>query len=208
MAARALSTWSEKLVAKLSDKSYRVAYVQQHVKTWIAYQIRALRDQRGWLQGKLADEMGKPQSVISRIEDPDYGKLTLQTLFDVAAAFDVALLVKFVDHKTFLTQGRNVSPADMRVTSFNATALMPTSARERSLRFVVRDLFDDQASAPSRPAQPVPQPTRVRQFTDSYLGIISIPSEHVEPEEAQSMQPRGFPLPPPKNTPVTEYSIG
>ena len=131
MASRALTTWSEKLVAKLSDKAYRVAYVQQHVKTWIAYQIRALRDQRGWNQGKLAAEMQKPQSVVSRIEDPDYGKLTLQTLFEVASAFDVAVVITFVDYKTFLAKSRNVSRSEMRVASFSAASLRARNQQPR-----------------------------------------------------------------------------
>jgi hypothetical protein len=37
-----------------------------------------------------------PQNAISRLESPDYGKLTLTTLRRLAMAFDVGLIVRFV----------------------------------------------------------------------------------------------------------------
>jgi hypothetical protein len=48
--------------------------------------------------GKL---LGKPLSVISRLEDPDYGKVTIQTLVDIAAKLDVVLSVQFVSRRTY-----------------------------------------------------------------------------------------------------------
>lgn len=105
-------------MAKLNNPDYRRAFARESVKTWIAYQIRALREQRRWMPRTLAMEIGKPQSVISRIENPDYGRLTLRTLFEVAEAFDVALLVRFVDHETMLQEYSKAGPDDMRVASF------------------------------------------------------------------------------------------
>lgn len=117
--------WSEKLVGKLSKKQYRDAYVADHVKRWIALQIRTLRESRNWPQQELGDQMGTPQSNISRIEDPDYGQMSLQTLFDLASAFDVALVVKFVDYRSFLVQSRNLSPEAMAADSFSSAAITP-----------------------------------------------------------------------------------
>ena len=88
--------WTEKLISKLSERDYRHAYMMEGVKTWIARQVRTLREQRHWSQDDLGRETRKPQSAISRVEDPDYGKLTLQTLFDLAQAYDLPLLVQFV----------------------------------------------------------------------------------------------------------------
>ena len=82
----------------------------EHVQTGISYQSRTLRAQRGWAQKKLADVMGKPQSVVSRLENPDYGKLSVSTLLEFAAAFDVALLIQFVSFPEFLRRTRDVSP--------------------------------------------------------------------------------------------------
>jgi transcriptional regulator with XRE-family HTH domain len=118
------ATLSDRLFEKLRSKSYREAYVAEHVRTGIAYQIRALRTQRGWSQKKLAEEMGKPQSVVSRLEDPDYGKVSVQTILDGAAAFDVALLVQYVSFPEFLRRSRDVSPEALRADSFDEQQLL------------------------------------------------------------------------------------
>src|SRR5437763_6444091 len=104
----AISSLPKKLLQKLLRKGYRDAYVAEHVRRGIAYQIRALRDQRGWNQGKLSQKLGKPQSVVSRMEDPGYGKLSVQSLLEVASTFDVALQVRFVPYSAFLQQTRDL----------------------------------------------------------------------------------------------------
>lgn len=116
---------SKRLFEKLKSKSYRDAYVAEHVRTGIAYQIRALRRQRGWSQKRLAEEMGKPQSVVSRLEDPDYGKVSVQTVLDGAAAFDVALLIQYVSFPEFLRRTEHVSPEALQVDSFDERQFFP-----------------------------------------------------------------------------------
>jgi transcriptional regulator with XRE-family HTH domain len=122
------ATLSKSLFEKLKSKSYRQAYVAEHVRTGIAYQIRALRTQRGWSQKRLAEEMGKPQSVVSRLEDPDYGKVSVQTILEGAAAFDVALLVQYVSFPEFLRSTRNVSPEALRADSFDERKFRPSTS--------------------------------------------------------------------------------
>jgi transcriptional regulator with XRE-family HTH domain len=102
--------------------SRRHSYLAEGVKTWIARQVRSLREQRGWSQSDLSIKIDKPQSAISRIEDPDYGKMSLQTLFDLAKAFDVALIVKFVDYPTFLRETDDQKTASLHVESFDPRA--------------------------------------------------------------------------------------
>jgi transcriptional regulator with XRE-family HTH domain len=100
------------------------------IKTWIARQVRALREQRDWSQGDLARESGKKQSNISRIEDPDYGQLTLQTLFDLAAAFDLPLLVQFAEWPDWLNRMEDVSTEWLQRESFNEAELSNLSAQQ------------------------------------------------------------------------------
>lgn len=116
---RAELPWTDKLISKLSKEDYRHSYVAEGVKTWIARQVRALREQRDWSQSDLSNKTNKPQSAISRIEDPDYGKMSLQTLFDLAKAFDVALIVKFIDYPTFLRETDDQKTGSMHVESFD-----------------------------------------------------------------------------------------
>jgi transcriptional regulator with XRE-family HTH domain len=113
------SKTAKALLQKLRQKKYRDAYVAEHMRQGIAYQIRALRDQRQWNQGKLSQLLGKPQSVISRLEDPSYGKVTIQTLLELASAFDVALQVRFISYSSFLQQTRDLGISSMKVAAFN-----------------------------------------------------------------------------------------
>lgn len=63
----------------------------------IAAQVRIIRRARNWTQPRLALEAGMSQADISRIELAKSTKhgLSVGTLLRIAAAFDVALVVKF-----------------------------------------------------------------------------------------------------------------
>jgi transcriptional regulator with XRE-family HTH domain len=115
------SDFQIKVWNKWRNKKYRDAYVSEHVRRWIAHQIRALREDpdRKWTQKELSDRMGKPQSGVSRLEDPNYGKMTVQTLLEVAAAFDVALVIKFVSFPKFASEIDDLTRAAMQVNSFD-----------------------------------------------------------------------------------------
>lgn len=113
------ATSLEVLTQKFRNKRYREAFVGSRVRNWIAFQIRTIRKDRGWSQVDFAKEINKPQSVISRLEDPNYGKLTVQTLLDVAATFKVALVIRFVDFPTFIRQTSDVSSSAMTVEEYS-----------------------------------------------------------------------------------------
>ena len=85
------------LLRELENREYRRGFVEGHAKDTIAFQIRQLRKAEGWEQRDLARELGNPklQPMISRYENPDYGKYSITTLLELAAAFDVALIVRF-----------------------------------------------------------------------------------------------------------------
>ena len=107
-----------KLLTKLKDKEYRSGYVESAVTIGLPFQIRALRKQHNLTQEKLASLMGKKQNVISRLEKDTYGRFSLKTLFELASAFDVALLVKFVPFSKFLHEQEDRSPAGLSARSF------------------------------------------------------------------------------------------
>jgi transcriptional regulator with XRE-family HTH domain len=79
----------------LADRDYRREFVAERVRSSIALQIRALRDQRHMSQSALGDEIGMAQTWVSKLENPDYGKMTVATLLRLADAFDTDLEIKF-----------------------------------------------------------------------------------------------------------------
>jgi transcriptional regulator with XRE-family HTH domain len=106
------------LISKLlTNKAFRNGYVYEHVKNGIPFQIRALREERQWTQEKLGDASEKPRNVISRLEDPNYGNFTLKTLLEIASAFEVALLVKFVPFSRLLEEYEDTSVEALGVKS-------------------------------------------------------------------------------------------
>ena len=96
-------------LAKFSVKKYRDGYMQTQVRAGIAYQINALREKFKLSQDRFAEKTGKKQSTISRLEDTGYGKVTVQTLLDIASSLDVALLVRFVSYPEFLNRTSDMS---------------------------------------------------------------------------------------------------
>lgn len=108
----AVSLRAKSLISKLGRKKYREAYLSQHLRMFLATQIRALRG--GLSQIAFGKLLGKPQSVVSRLESADYGKVTLQTLIDIANKLDVALVVRFVSYPLFLRTTEDFSEAALK----------------------------------------------------------------------------------------------
>jgi transcriptional regulator with XRE-family HTH domain len=84
------------------DKDYRDAYLDGSVKGEIALQIRSLREKFDLSQTEFAKKIGTTQSVVSRLEDTEYGGVTINTLLKVASENNVALSVRFIDYLTLL----------------------------------------------------------------------------------------------------------
>jgi transcriptional regulator with XRE-family HTH domain len=92
------TTKLEQVWESLQDPEYREQFVDEHINVGIAFQIHGLRVRQELKQKQLAERLGdcKKQPLVSAWENPNYGKYTLGTLKDLAKAFDVGLLVRFV----------------------------------------------------------------------------------------------------------------
>jgi transcriptional regulator with XRE-family HTH domain len=95
-------TVATELRQSFQDKEYAHAYAEDFVNAFVATQLKVLREQRGLTQAQLAELTGMKQSRISALEDINYGAWNLKTLRRLAAAFDVALTVKFESFSTFI----------------------------------------------------------------------------------------------------------
>ena len=91
------------------------------IRTYIALQVRELRESNNLSQSDLAEKTGTHQSAISRLENTDYGRMSVQTLIDLATAMDVALVVKFASYEDFLSQHGDVRPSALSAESFSET---------------------------------------------------------------------------------------
>ena len=49
-ARRVLVMISNAFFDKIKHRSYRAGYIEEHAKTHVAYQVRALREEREWTQ--------------------------------------------------------------------------------------------------------------------------------------------------------------
>lgn len=97
--------------------------MESHLNKKLAFQIRALRGDLS--QAEMAKKLGIKQQVLSRLENPSYGKPSTTTLKNVAAACDVALVVEFVPFSQLIDRvsgtpyvERGVSPETFSVPSF------------------------------------------------------------------------------------------
>jgi len=101
----------------LEDEEYRREY-SADVGTGLAFQIKLLREKNGWTQEHLAERTGKQQETISQWENPNYGSYTLNSLKSLAAAFDIALLVKFVPFSELVEWSTGLTPQRLAPPSF------------------------------------------------------------------------------------------
>jgi hypothetical protein len=115
-----------------SDREFREGYLAHHLRTFLADQIRALRGDRS--QREFGELIDKPQSVVSRLEDEDYGKLSLQTLIDIATKLDIGLLVRFVDFPTFLRETNSFSEQASLPAPYNREAVNQMLLEEKRKR--------------------------------------------------------------------------
>jgi transcriptional regulator with XRE-family HTH domain len=149
----------------LTERSYRDTAVDSHIGTNLAAQIYALREALGWTQAELADRAGMAQARISVMENPSYEQFTLSTLKRLRAAFDVALIVRFVPFTEFADWMANLTPEKLAPPHFEKEMEEKAKTEERSESptlqasvlwklqdsQVIRSVLDESPLAPPRP---------------------------------------------------------
>ena len=128
---------------RFKSKDYRMSYMSARVRTSIAWQIRELRESNQMSQSELAKRIGTRQSAVSRLENTEYGRASVQTLLDVATALDVALVVKFASYDEFLRQHGSLKESALSVENFTSTYEHYTNREDKSIG-------DAQRSIPSQ----------------------------------------------------------
>ncbi len=84
------------LKEQLKDHAVRKAYEEERLFVELAIQIGHLRQQKGLSQQALAKRLHTSQQMISRLESPQNGSLSLRTLVKLARALGREVKIQFV----------------------------------------------------------------------------------------------------------------
>jgi transcriptional regulator with XRE-family HTH domain len=84
------------IAARLHDPDYRKAFVGRFAVDGIAFQLRAMRQRRGWSLDEMSRRSGMSKGWLQKLETGDDARLSLRTFLRLAAAFDVAVIARFV----------------------------------------------------------------------------------------------------------------
>jgi len=123
-ASKSVSTIFFNRCKKWTDKEYRQGYMEASVEQGIAWQIRANRKAKGWTQEQLALTLETTQSGISRLEDPEYGTHSIDTLLKLANAFDCALSVRFIAYSRLAEESVDLSEANLVAKGFDEEVIL------------------------------------------------------------------------------------
>jgi transcriptional regulator with XRE-family HTH domain len=176
-----------RLLREFWDKNYRHGYADDFLNAFIAAQIRAIRDQRGWTQAQLAEHSGMRQSRISAMEDVNYASWSIRTLARLAEAFDVALAVCFKPFSKRIDDINSFSPDGLRVSPYlddlcraYDLALPPRVTDASAIAPDLANIIQAFAEFKSDPTVAIP--TKIQEYTAALLralaGARTTPEEH------------------------------
>ena len=80
---------------ELRDPEYSEGYAESFLNSYVATQIKVIREQRKMTQAELGRLIGTTQAGVSRYENVDYSSWNIKTLIKFARAFHVRLKVSF-----------------------------------------------------------------------------------------------------------------
>jgi transcriptional regulator with XRE-family HTH domain len=139
----------EQIVAKLFDKEYRDIFVSEQINTGLAFQLRTMREAKGWTQSELGEKVRMAQSRISLMEDANYSRYSLNTLKRLGSTFDVALVVRFEPFSKLVDHFAKLNSSALNVTSFEADEFRAESSPSGTLdrlNVALRTQFGKQVS--------------------------------------------------------------
>ncbi|HZL27375.1 MAG TPA: helix-turn-helix transcriptional regulator [Acidobacteriaceae bacterium] len=93
-----MSDFTKSLTKSLRDEEYAETYAEVFQDTYLATQIKVIREQRGKSQAELGQLIGTTQGGISRVEDASYSGWTVKTLKKIAKALNVRLRISLEEY--------------------------------------------------------------------------------------------------------------
>jgi transcriptional regulator with XRE-family HTH domain len=92
-------------IEEFRDREYRESYADEFLNTYVANQIRVIREERNMTQKQLADAIGTKQTGVSRFENVNYSGWNIRTLKKIAHALDCRLHISFETYGSLLDEG-------------------------------------------------------------------------------------------------------
>ena len=95
-----MSELTEQLRHNFADEEYRNAYADSFQNSYVAAQIKVLREEYPMTQEELAEEIGSQQPGVARLENVNYSSWKVGTLRKIARALKVRLKITFEEWGT------------------------------------------------------------------------------------------------------------
>jgi transcriptional regulator with XRE-family HTH domain len=131
------------------DKEYRHAYADESLNSYIATQIKVLREQRQLTQKELADLTGMAQPRIAVLEDINYSSWSINTLRRLAEAFDVRLSVKFETFSSLISETEAFSREALERAPFDEDTWFHRKDVQPAATAILRAAYDNSEQPPT-----------------------------------------------------------
>lgn len=150
-----------KIRDRFNSKVFRDTWVQSQVKMGIANQLRNIRGELS--QKEFGEKIGRPQNVVSRLEDPNYGNMSVQTLLDIASKLDIGLIIRFASFGKVVKESTSLTEQDM--TPFTFAQEIAASGLAQTLQVTDAQVFQEVKTAPRN--NPTPNKATTVLFADA-----------------------------------------
>ncbi|MGC2111096.1 MAG: helix-turn-helix transcriptional regulator [Candidatus Korobacteraceae bacterium] len=97
-----MSELLEQLRESFDDEDYRNSYSESFMNSYVAAQIKTLREEYPLTQAELAEKIGTQQPGVARLENVNYSSWKVETLRKIARALNVRLRITFEEFGTLL----------------------------------------------------------------------------------------------------------
>jgi len=118
----------ENLKEQFSDKEYRYGFAEAFLNSYIAAQIKILREQQQMTQTQLAEKIGTKQAGISRLENVNHTAWKVETLTRLARAFELRLRISFEEFGTLPDEVNNFGKESLERAPFDEDPIFGTAS--------------------------------------------------------------------------------
>jgi transcriptional regulator with XRE-family HTH domain len=131
-----MSQLLEQLRNTFADEDYRYSYTESFMNSYIAAQIKLLREENGLSQDELARKVGATKTGIARLEDVGYSAWKVDILRKIARALGVRLKVGFEEFGTLPAEIDNFSRVSLQRVPFDKDPIFSTPSLPESTQTI------------------------------------------------------------------------